>query len=64
MVLALVVILHLQVFQLDVKPVFFNRELQEKVYVKQLLKYELKEKKNKIYRLYKAFYKLKQTPRT
>jgi hypothetical protein len=60
----LVALLHLQVFQLDVKLVFFNRELQEEVYVEQPPRYKLKRKKDKIYRFYKAFYGLKQTPRT
>jgi hypothetical protein len=60
----LVALLHLHLFQLDVKSAFFNRELHEEVYVEQSPKYKLKEKKDKIYRLYKALYGLKQTPRT
>lgn len=38
--------------------------MHEEVYVEQSPKYKLKEKKDKIYRLYKALYDLKQTPRT
>ena len=53
----------LHVFQLDVKSTFLNGELQEEVYVEQPPVYELKGKEEKVYKLYKAFYGLKQTLR-
>lgn len=51
----------MQVFQLDVKSAFLNKELQEKIYVEQPLGYVLKGKKDDVYKLYKALYGLKQT---
>jgi hypothetical protein len=62
-VLALSAKFQLHVFQLDVKSTFLNGELQEEVYVEQPPVYELKGKEEKVYRLYKAFYGLKQTLR-
>jgi hypothetical protein len=62
-VLALSAQLQLQVFQLDVKTTFLNGELQEEVYVQQPPRYELKGKEEKVYRLYKALYRLKQAPK-
>jgi hypothetical protein len=41
----LVALLHLHVFPLDVKSAFYNRKLQEEVYIEQSPKYKLKGKK-------------------
>jgi hypothetical protein len=51
------------VFQLDVKSAFLNGKLQKKNYVQQPPGYELKGEEDKIYRLYKVLYGLKQVPR-
>jgi hypothetical protein len=51
------------VFHLDVKSVFCNDELQEEVYVQQPPGYEIKGEEDKVYKLYKALYRLKHAPR-
>jgi hypothetical protein len=51
----LVAPLHLQVFQLDVKSIFFNRELQKEVYIDQPPRYKLKGKKIKFIDFIKLF---------
>ena len=50
------------VYQLDVKSAFLHGELVEEVYVEQPLGYQ-KEDKNKVYKLKKALYGLRQAPR-
>ncbi|KAD4586296.1 hypothetical protein E3N88_23897 [Mikania micrantha] len=51
------------VHHLDVKSAFLNGELQEEVYVKQPEGFEIKGKENKVYKLTKALYGLRQAPR-
>ena len=48
---------------MDVKSAFLNGDLTEEVYVEQPLGYEKKCEDGKIYKLKKALYRLKQTPR-
>ena len=62
-VLAVAAQFQLPVYQLDVKSVFLNGELQEEVYVEQPQGYIKKGQEKKVYRLYKALYGLKQAPR-
>jgi len=50
------------VYQLDVKSAYLHGELVEDVYVDQPLSYQ-KEDKNKVYKLKKALYGLRQAPR-
>lgn len=51
------------VYQFDVKLAFLNGELQEEVYVTQLEGFIVKGKEEKVYKLQKAFYRLKQALR-
>lgn len=53
-----------KIFQLDVKSVFSNDFLQEKIYVLQPQGFSVKRYDNKMYLLKKAFYCLKQVQRT
>ncbi|XP_015386415.1 uncharacterized protein LOC107177287 [Citrus sinensis] len=51
-----------RIHQLNVKSAFLNEVLEEKVYIEQLLGYEVKWHKDKVLKLKKALYELKQTP--
>lgn len=48
---------------MDVKTVFLNDELQEKVYVAQPKGFTVKNKEHQIYKLSKVLYGLRQAPR-
>lgn len=63
MVLAITAQNNWKVYQMDVKSGFFNRYLEEEVYVEQLQGYEIKGYEGKVYRLKKTLYGLKQAPR-
>lgn len=52
-----------KVFHLDVKSGFLNRTIFENIFVQQLEGFEIKGQKNKVYKLHKAFYGLKQAPK-
>lgn len=52
-----------EVHHLDVKTAFLHGELKEIVYVTQPEGFEKKEEENKVYRLNKALYGLRQAPR-
>jgi len=51
-----------KVYQMDVKSALLNGVLKEDVYVAQPPGYKVKGKEDKVYRLRKAFYGLKQAP--
>ena len=48
---------------MDMKFAFLNGVLEEEVYIKQLLRYKVKEEEDKVLKLKKALYGLKQAPR-
>jgi hypothetical protein len=48
---------------MNVKSAFLNGFLEKKVYIKQLMSYEVKRHKDKVLKLNKVLYGLKQTPR-
>eukprot|EP00253_Pinus_taeda_P015702 PITA_15702 len=52
-----------KVYQMDVKSAFLNEVLMEEIYIEQPLSYEKKGQENKVCRLKKALYGMKQTPR-
>lgn len=52
-----------QVHHLDVKSAFLNGELQEEVYMSQPEGFVKEQQQNKVYRLFKALYGLRQAPR-
>lgn len=50
------------IYQIDVKSTFLNRFLEEKVYVEQLMSYVVKGHEDKVLKLKKVLYDLKQEP--
>jgi hypothetical protein len=52
-----------KLYQMDIKSAFFNGPIKKEVYVEQPPIFESKEYPNHVYKLYKAFYRLKQAPR-
>ena len=53
----------LEIRQMDVKPVFLNGDLEEKIYMKQPDGFVIPGQVDKVYRLVKSFYGLKQAPK-
>ncbi|GJS40510.1 retrovirus-related pol polyprotein from transposon TNT 1-94 [Tanacetum coccineum] len=55
---------NMMIFQMDVKTAFLNGELKEEVYVSQAEGFVDQDNPSHVYKLKKALYSLKQTPRT
>ena len=53
-----------KIHQINVKMAFLNGVVEEKVYVEQPLGFETHDRETHVCKLKKAFYVLKQTPRT
>jgi hypothetical protein len=54
---------NIKLYQMDVKSAFLNGHINELVYVEQPPDFEDEKKPNYVYKLRKALYDLKQTPR-
>jgi hypothetical protein len=52
-----------KLYQMDVKSVFLNGVINEEVYVRKLLDFENPKYHNRVYKLLKTLYELKQAPR-
>lgn len=63
MVVALAAQRNWKIFRLDVKSTFLYSELNEDVYVEQPRDYKIKGRGDKVYKLHKALYDLKQATR-
>lgn len=50
-------------YQFDVKSAFLNGDMEKEVHVSQPEGFQIKGKEDKVYRLKKALYSLKQVPR-
>ena len=63
LVLAIVVHMDLELYQMDVKTAFLNGELDEEIYMDQPLGFESKEQECKVCKLKRSIYGLKQASR-
>jgi len=54
---------HWKIYQMDVKSAFLNGYLEEEVYIEQPPRYVMKNQEDKVYKLKKALYSLKQALR-
>jgi len=64
MLLALVAYLNLEMFQMDVKTAFLNGNLEEEIYLDQPIGFVLKGQEDKVCRLKRSIYGLKQSYRS
>ncbi|GJW54778.1 zinc finger, CCHC-type containing protein [Tanacetum coccineum] len=63
LLIAMASIHNLIIHQMDVKTAFLNGELEEEVYMNQSLGFILSGNENKVYKLVKSLYRLKQEPK-
>lgn len=63
LILAIVACLDLELHQMDVKTAFLNGELDEEIYMKQPMGFELQGSEHKVCKLLKSIYGLKQSSR-
>ena len=63
MLLALVAQYELELNQLDVNTTFLHDNLEEEIYMSQLMGFKTARKENMICKLKKSLYELKQSPR-
>ena len=61
--MALVAHYDLELYQMDVKTVFLNGDIEETIYIMQLENFEYKESKHLVCKLKKSIYGLKQASR-
>ena len=61
--LALVVYLNLELFQIDIKTAFLNRNLEEEIYMDQPIGFVLKGQEDKVCLIKRSIYDLKQSSR-
>ena len=63
LLIALAAVYDLQIHQMDVKTAFLNGELEEEIYMEQPEGFIVPGQENKVCRLIKSLYGLKQTPK-
>ena len=63
LILAIVAYLDLELHQMDVKIAFLNGELEEEIYMEQLVGFIVKGQEQKVCKLHRSIYGLKQSPR-
>ena len=63
MVLVITVLRNPEVHQMDVTTTFLNGDLDEEIYMKQLEGISTMRQENKVYKLVKSLYDLKQAPK-
>ncbi|KAI3677608.1 hypothetical protein L6452_36874 [Arctium lappa] len=63
MLVAITAIHNLKIHQMDVKTAFLNGELEEEIYMQQPEGFIVKGQENKVWKLVKSLYGLKQTPK-
>lgn len=61
--IAIVVLYNLEIYQTDVKIVFLNGELEEKIYIEQPKGFDTSEQKKNVCKFVKSLYRLKQAPK-
>ena len=63
MLLAIAALRNLEINQIDVKTAFLNGELDEEIYIEQSEGFSAPGQGNKVYKLVKSLYELKQAPK-
>ena len=63
MLIALMAVYDLKIYQMDVKTTFFIGELEEEIYMEQPEVFVVAGKEEKVCRLVKSLYRLKQSPK-